>query len=1364
MPRRAVFELLRRHWPLLIPAVFTISVFHAWLTPGLLLGADWVRRVPEELNAYFPWPHVWDGSQQVGENNDALMSYYPLFALMGLCSIAHLSWNVIERVFFFFPYLFFSVVSPYVLAYRLTRSPAGAAVAASIWTVNTWIIMATERGAIPSIVAASLLPLFFYFAIRFIERATIRRGLGLGLLLTGILIYDLRYVYIAIIFSLILSAEQLLRDRSLQRLRDGLLPIGVAIVTAIVANLYWILPQFVEVSSAGAGYASLEDYLLNSGYMTPEHALSGFAVFYHWVASDNPFAIRNPEWYFFAIPTFVFLSLAANWKRKWVWSLAVGAAISVLLDSGPSFPLDQINIWIFQHIPGMTLFRDVTKWMSLLFVTYGTIIGFGVARGAAWLRLHLRRPHWLAFRHSVSAAAAIAIVLTYSIIMNDAYNSARFRVFSAYKMHSDVVALEAYLQSRPGHARTLVFPRDIEPMRAVDSHPYVEALQIENSASPDGLRHLNLEWDSLYGLFSAPFAPDILREMNIGYVVVPYDYEKVIYSSYISNWTYYDAVQFMNSRSWLKFVRRIGRHYVYRVVDPMLAKAFIAPAPFVMNGGGSTLAALVGTPLVSTKTAALIPDQHLGDIWKRIPNYVDGAWTIDTNLNSVRTARQYVRSGETQAAAARAGRFAFVAVAASTADRSPNLYSGDVGLTLDAPFDFPHSGPASFSADLSDVLALNQPIFQTSSFDHSLTTITLKPNQEAFDIDSTATTRLRDLRYDPRAAAYEATLTIDNANRIPIRGDVALDGLQANFPVSVRLRGENTSCPGACLLHDVSLAPGKNRIDLRIAAGAGHKPDLVVPKIVTITNATTDATPFAVRGVEILKAPIPLEPRPYMEFNYSSFSTSIDMTIFMRLRSRYNGAELWFATRLPPGGADDVQLQYAISQALHERFERELALHSGDRAWIFRNRLPVEPDGPGEFEITRIVIAGDGAAAVVPRQITFLATPSWPQMATADARRSASARYPGAPLIESHRGLSISQASPLPGYYSYDLRTVGNATPRSLTLRLVFPPGQDRNLDFDFYQPSGYVLDFGLKEGDETRVADTAVALGQGRAYAGGAIVESDPYSVTWPFGIPHCVPKPCNAGSLPTTPGGVWKRFFLDLSAFEPDWRAAHTLTMTLRYIGTPHGGAGRFAISTAAGIDAERQHLVPATLVDDRALRYFRAQAIPELSYTQLKGNLMLSDTRAHRVATVPLFPVRPVSLAISQGTLRTFGASDIRDDQRINDEEYIGTIASPGGLFVFDESYDPDWTLAIVPSGFKPSGFALVDWIRSRNYQIPSSTHYQVTDIFNGWWIGRGTLRVFALMQLEAYVELAAIIWLVLTPSWIMLVYAISKPKVA
>jgi hypothetical protein len=203
LPRVTVLKLLRRHWPIVLPAILALAVFHAWVTPGLILGSDWVRRVPDELNAFFPWPPAWNGAQQLGETNEVYLFEFPLFSLMGLFSRLHVSWSVIERVFFFWPYLVLGVAGPYALAIRLTRSSFASAVAASICVVNTWVIMATERGAIPSLIAAALIPLFLLMTLNFIERPTRRRGLAIGLVLTLLLIYDLRYVYISVIMSLI---------------------------------------------------------------------------------------------------------------------------------------------------------------------------------------------------------------------------------------------------------------------------------------------------------------------------------------------------------------------------------------------------------------------------------------------------------------------------------------------------------------------------------------------------------------------------------------------------------------------------------------------------------------------------------------------------------------------------------------------------------------------------------------------------------------------------------------------------------------------------------------------------------------------------------------------------------------------------------------------------------------------------------------------------------------------------------------------------------------------------------------------------------------------------------------------------------
>ncbi len=207
MSRRTPIRSIYRHWPILIPAVLVISVFHAWFVPGLILGADWVRRVPGELNTFSPWPHVWNDAQQLGENDSYDFNYLPLFSIIGLCSRLHVSWNVIERVFFLWPYVIASVLCPYVFVLRITRSTWASAVATCVWYVNTWIIMAAERGAIPSLVAASLMPLFYVFVLRLIDKATMKRALMLAILISAILLYDLRYVYIALFFAGVLATR-----------------------------------------------------------------------------------------------------------------------------------------------------------------------------------------------------------------------------------------------------------------------------------------------------------------------------------------------------------------------------------------------------------------------------------------------------------------------------------------------------------------------------------------------------------------------------------------------------------------------------------------------------------------------------------------------------------------------------------------------------------------------------------------------------------------------------------------------------------------------------------------------------------------------------------------------------------------------------------------------------------------------------------------------------------------------------------------------------------------------------------------------------------------------------------------------------
>ncbi|MDQ6826485.1 MAG: hypothetical protein M3Z14_04695, partial [Candidatus Eremiobacteraeota bacterium] len=194
-------SFLQRHWVIVLPLVFELTVFGAWVHPGLLLGGDFLRRSRGELLSFFPWPHAWNPAQQSGENNEVYLFAFPLFAVMGVLARIGFPWTVIERLVYFWPALVVAVVAPYALLLRLTRNRWGAASGAAIFCINGFTIMALERGAVPSMIAVALLCFIVLLGIQFVERPSARLGFWYAAILCITLMYDLRYVYFAIILS-----------------------------------------------------------------------------------------------------------------------------------------------------------------------------------------------------------------------------------------------------------------------------------------------------------------------------------------------------------------------------------------------------------------------------------------------------------------------------------------------------------------------------------------------------------------------------------------------------------------------------------------------------------------------------------------------------------------------------------------------------------------------------------------------------------------------------------------------------------------------------------------------------------------------------------------------------------------------------------------------------------------------------------------------------------------------------------------------------------------------------------------------------------------------------------------------------------
>jgi len=131
---------LSRHWPVLLPIAFECVLLHAWLSTGLVIGSDWVRRSHDELLSYFPWPHAWSGAQQIGESQEVYLTSFPIFALCGLIAKLGGGWELAERLCYLWPYLILAPWGSYALGMRLTRSPIASAAGSFIFIASTWTI------------------------------------------------------------------------------------------------------------------------------------------------------------------------------------------------------------------------------------------------------------------------------------------------------------------------------------------------------------------------------------------------------------------------------------------------------------------------------------------------------------------------------------------------------------------------------------------------------------------------------------------------------------------------------------------------------------------------------------------------------------------------------------------------------------------------------------------------------------------------------------------------------------------------------------------------------------------------------------------------------------------------------------------------------------------------------------------------------------------------------------------------------------------------------------------------------------------------------------------------------------------------
>jgi hypothetical protein len=167
-----------------------------------------------------------------------------------------------------------------------------------------------------------------------------------------------------------------------------IIPIGIA----GLLHAFWIVPLLITRQNPAEQ--------LGSFYTTAEAVrFLSFAKF------ENTISLLHPNWpenifgktyfmrpEFLILPILAYGSLLFVYKTKdlrlktYVLYFAMLGLLGAFLAKGANEPFGEVYLWLFGHFPGMIMFRDPTKWYTLVAISYSMLIPFTSWKIYEWLK------------------------------------------------------------------------------------------------------------------------------------------------------------------------------------------------------------------------------------------------------------------------------------------------------------------------------------------------------------------------------------------------------------------------------------------------------------------------------------------------------------------------------------------------------------------------------------------------------------------------------------------------------------------------------------------------------------------------------------------------------------------------------------------------------------------------------------------------------------------------------------------------------------------------------------------------------------------------------------------------------------------
>ena len=1064
----------------------------------------------------------------------------------------------------------------------------------------------------------------------------------------------------------------------------------------------------------------------------------------------DPFGVSPVERAFWVLPILVGAALLLSCRKGWAIPLAVAAMIGIVIASGPRSPFGSFNEYVFLHLPGMKLFRDISKFMSIIAFGYAFLLALGFERVAAATRLLFGK------RIGVAAPTlACLCIIGYGILMRDAYNPLRFSNFSSTHLSQADVDVQRFLDKQPGFFRTLVFPTLRPELVATNAHPIVPADYLVESAPQDGgISDLFPTWLALLHRYESPILPAILAEAAVRYLIVVDDHNGELYRPFAFDTQYAESIEFFRGRPWLREVAKFGGYVIFALNPPVAPRAFFAPEPITAIGSPENLVALAGTPAWPVLPAALIANDP--------PTGGARGWMLASDPTTITdgVSGSFSTTGSARVAAWVGGEQSSLP---SALELSRMVDVSELRPTTVPAYPFLPTPPVA--VEIADTRIISAPYDDAPQ------------NSEWLGVTGPlADIELINWSGLPLHANIE--LTMKAANPM-IRTVVATIG-QAGESSTIEMVGcQRTYCPFT--LWGAHLEPGLNVLHLRAEAtslgqigdsnysflfadrllvwqsGAAHRPSIPKPLHARV-QASNDGLNVLLQGccraldysgsafVLFRPTEIPLTWRPKITIRYQPPSQTIRMALFLELRRRSDGQRVNFVHSIPSSATVDsadifkgvqLALDDAWDDAAREQDYRSISDHGGLR--------PEASDY--DLVATRLVLAGhmlsgrSTTARLIDARMDVSGSSKWNAVLHYVDLRTAiikviSNSLPVHPIVERKRFfLRVPKQNQARNEeYSFGIPTIDDGSAKQAIFWMVVPEGSSLGMNLTFTS-----LD---------RPASSITVVAAGRP----TLTDPDlPLPPAWQLNTLHVA----NGRT------GHWRRFLIDLEEVKT-FRLPHRgigYRLSQIQIDLQEGGS-----ASEQGEEVELSDLVLAHPSGDQALSVehgaqmvvIDGNPMPLKSLRQVRMSDILSGSTGsfnlpagnHTISVEPTLPMKATSIFVTPPSLPKTVAGETLHFAQLSPSEYVCEVRGAGGLLVFPMSYAPGWRLfSGLPSMPKLSGLALIDAWRFRSLPI-SARHVVVNGVFNGWYLPAGDAEVVLFYAPETTSELCALVWIVLS----------------